>query len=256
MDLDAIDKCLSDLLCSENGCEYTDLNDGIFNVSFVKHHGNINIDLLHLNIRSFHKNCDNLVLLLKDLQEIGVVVHIIALCETYLNPDNNSTAQLENYRSFHSFHQDRLGGGVTLFLHDRFNKILDSAFTSHLESIMIECSLNGKIFVMTEIYRPPNTNDYLFFGNLKEIVAQLAKYKTSFICGDFNYDLLKTHIHGNTDNFFEIMMDSGHSPRVMKPTRVTHVSSTLIDNIFVKADLSRSCSYVLISVLSVLCTDY
>ena len=47
------------------------------------------------------------------------------------------------------------------------------------------------------------------------------------------------------------MFDNNYVPYILKPTRVTHVSSTLIDNIFVKVqNLSRSWSYIVTDPMS------
>ena len=53
---------LNQLLHLDNGCEYLDLVD-----KFPNKTGNESINILHLNIQSFHKNADNLLLLLNDL---------------------------------------------------------------------------------------------------------------------------------------------------------------------------------------------
>ena len=75
--------------------------------------------------------------------------------------------------------------------------------------------------------------------------------KLSFICGDFNYDLVKTQYHDVTTEFISGMYDSEFVPYILKPTCVTHTSSTLIDNIFMKStSLSRNWSYVIVDPMS------
>ena len=70
MDLTTINTDLSSLTNSKNGCEYTDLNDGVINKITL---GNeVLINVLHLNIRSFNKNNDNLFMLLNELREKGL----------------------------------------------------------------------------------------------------------------------------------------------------------------------------------------
>ena len=73
----------------------------------------------------------------------------------------------------------------------------------------------------------------------------------SCICGDFNYDLIKTHHHVPTQDFFAEMLNNGYAPFVNKPTRVMYTSSTLIDNIFIKASkMMQSLSYVIVDGMS------
>jgi hypothetical protein len=50
--------------------------------------------------------------------------------------------------------------------------------------------------------------------------------------GDFNLDLLKFESHQDTDNFLNTLNLFCFQPFILKPTRITDHSSTLIDNIF------------------------
>ena len=52
------------------------------------------------------------------------------------------------------------------------------------------------------------------------------------MCGDFNIDLLKHGTHNNTKQFLDTMHSVGLYPLIVKPTRITDSSTTLIDNIF------------------------
>lgn len=63
---------LSAILQSENMCEYTDADDDKL--------GSIRADQ---NMNILHLNKDALMVLLSDLQEKGVVIHAIGLCETW-----------------------------------------------------------------------------------------------------------------------------------------------------------------------------
>ena len=98
MNLDDLNCDFSDILLSENGCQYTDIDDGIINAPSRKTNS---LNMLHLNIRSFQRNKDALTMLLADLQEKGIVVHVIGLCKTFLTDHTSSNAELENYRSLH-----------------------------------------------------------------------------------------------------------------------------------------------------------
>ena len=51
---------------------------------------------------------------------------------------------------------------------------------------------------------------------------------------DQNLDLLKVNEHNPTSEFLELNLTEGLLPMISKPTRITHKSSTLIDNIYVK----------------------
>ena len=51
---------------------------------------------------------------------------------------------------------------------------------------------------------------------------------------DQNFDLLKTETHTQTSNLLNTFFMHACVPTITKPTRVTHTSATLIDNIYVK----------------------
>ena len=55
--------------------------------------------------------------------------------------------------------------------------------------------------------------------------------KNSFICGDFNIDLLKNDSHIQTKTFVDQLFGAGYYPLITKPTRISLTSQTLIDNI-------------------------
>ena len=190
---------------------------------------------MHLNIRSLPKNIDNLTLLLSELEVKGVVVHVIAVCETFVTKLNFSLMDLENYRSIHKCRSDKMGGGVSLFLHDRIKqfKPIDCPFTESFESVAVEFNYLNNNICVSEVYRPPNSDDLQFMSGMKTLVDKVNNYDKSFVCGDFNYDLLKSHLHSKTGEMLSFFLDSQFAPYIVHPTRVTHSTSTLIDNIFV-----------------------
>ena len=53
-----------------------------------------------------------------------------------------------------------------------------------------------------------------------------------YLCGDFNVDLLKYSCHDATSNFIDQLYSYGLHPLIIRPTRKTKESATIIDNIF------------------------
>ena len=86
---------------------------------------------------------------------------------------------------------------------------------------------------------------------MTSIIEKVKGYNQSFLCGDFNYDLLKSHLHQRTGDFLSDLMDKEYTPQILKPTRVTHKSSSLIDNIFVTfRSIKSSQSYIVTDCMS------
>ena len=76
---------------------------------------------------------------------------------------------------------------------------------------------------------------------IKRIVTKLSKQKLPHLIGlDHNMDLLKIERHEPTSQFIELTLDKGLIPSVTRPTRITHTSATLIDNVFIDAKLHHN----------------
>ena len=89
------------------------------------------------------------------------------------------------------------------------------------------------------MYRPPNSDIALFLDEYKQVVNKLKdeKYGNIVICLDHNLDFLKHAKHAPTRQFIESNLDLNLLPIITKPTRVTHESATLIDNIMISEKL-------------------
>ena len=250
MDLDSVNRDLSELMQSDNGCQYTDIDDGVItNVSSC----DVVFTMLHLNIRSFHRNRDALMMLLADFKDHGVIVHAIGLCETFLSGHSSPMADLENYHGMHSTRNDKVGGGTSLFIHDSVHvkKVIETPFTDTFESISAVVTHCGKEIFISEFYRPPNGNLNCFNENLSLLLNECRRFRTCFLGSDQNLDLLKSNMHHGTCDFMMTMLESDFVPYILKPTRITHKCSSLIDNIHVKSSvLMPNKSYVIVDGMS------
>ena len=76
--------------------------------------------------------------------------------------------------------------------------------------------------------------------------------KTELIIGlDHNLDFLKSSKHKDTSLFINSVFDYGLIPCITRPTRITHTSASLIDNILISSKLHDRCfSGIAISDLS------
>ena len=75
------------------------------------------LSLLHLNIRSLHRNLDSLTTLLKNLE---LRFSFIGITETWLRDSSHHT-DISGYNFVHHPRKDRTGGGVGLYLADNFD---------------------------------------------------------------------------------------------------------------------------------------
>ena len=198
---------------------------------------NFKYKALHLNMRSLNKNFDKLKLLLIELQEIKCSPDFIMICESFLNQDNCGFYHITGYSLIEKHRSITTGGGVALYIKDGFSyRARDDLSTFHeglFESIFVEIDVNNsaKKLILGEIYRVPNTNQRDFIDKYNSIITKIGK--NDIIIGtDQNLDLIKSGTDSNIQDFLNLNYSNGIIPLVTKPTRITHTSATLIDNIY------------------------
>ena len=207
-------------------CDFKDLSENRESLNFV-----------HLNIRSFHKNIDNLLMLLDDLAKNNVSLDVIMLCETFLNDSTSLMANIPGYQSFHRTRHDRIGGGISMVIRNEIEVIsqLDSIFTEEIETMFLSLKYNNYSFVCGEVYRPPNVSPNIFMTNFNTILERYIKNNV-IIGTDQNIDLLQIDNYKPARDVLELALLKRTVPCITLPTRVTRDTSTLIDNIYLKTN--------------------
>ena len=100
------------------------------------------------------------------------------------------------------------------------------------------------------IYRPPHNSRDNVANFLSEFSATLIEYNTrghnTYMCGDYNVDLLKINSVQFNENYFDSIISSGYVPTITLPTRLSD-NSSLIDNVFT-SNLSNALSAYILNV--------
>ena len=130
-------------------------------------------------------------------------------------------------------------------------EIFDCPFNAVTESLFIRVECKGVSLCVGELYRIPNTDLSKFSEDYHSIINKMSKYKNVVIASDHNLDLLKLDSHKATSDFNDFLLLNGYAASITKPTRITHSTSTLIDNIFCKGPVFFGYnSFVLVEDLS------
>lgn len=227
-----------DVLPSE--CNYLELDNDLppqsnSNNAFV---------VAHLNIHGLPSKYDDLKDIIDKLDSKKLAPDIILLCETFLTEKNHTRYNLDGYDLISEFRRKKLKGGVSILIrsHIQYVERVDLRVFEEgmFESVFIEISQKGKnSVVIGEVYRIPGTNEKEFIEKYESILLKIRQEHKKIIIGtDQNLDLLKLNYHNNTMKFFESNLGNNVIPTIYKPTRVTHNSATLIDNIYIDAQLS------------------
>ena len=106
-----------------------------------------------------------------------------------------------------------------------------------MEYCTIEVKLAQENVICCSCYRAPNTDVKIFQTEYERLLGELKTCNSKIVMGmDHNLDLLKYSKHRPTRDFIQINENFDLVPCITRPTRLTHSSATLIDNIFVNTE--------------------
>ena len=226
--MDDADIIESDLLnnieCASYDFHSIDLNNFITSSRF---------NLIHQNIRSArNKNLDELILTLDSMK---TNFQILMLTETWLDDTTISCINLPNFYGYHSTRTDKKGGGVSIFLHNKFNAIPIPSMNinnSTIECVGVKVNYCNKNYNFICVYRPPRSSLDAFNNTISELLGELPRNDINFIAGDFNINMLDTDPSNQILAFKESFSCNFYLPLINLPTRVTGNTDTCIDLIF------------------------
>ena len=225
-------------------CDYVEI-EGTTNLN----PNNYNLAVLQLNIRSLLAHQQELKHLLAKLSKHNCKIDVVLLCETFLSKNTLNMVNIPGYTHVGNYRTDRKGGGVSILLKNgipyKRREDLDVFIEGKTESVFVETiSKCGKPIIMGSIYRPPPTltlNNSAITNIVSVARATKRKIPCEIILGmDHNVDLLKGNLHIPTYNFIENVTNLSLYPTITRPSRITHHSVMLIDNIYVSDQLHRS----------------
>ena len=230
---------VQDLLCDSN---YTEVDRQM--QTEIK-----DLNIIQLNIRGINLKVTELKYLI-DHSLHGSPPDIIALCETWLTK-NSPIPKILGYKLVQKCREDKRGGGVALLISNRiqFKVLNDITYEDpDVESCFVEIKLHTRQIIIGSCYRPPNTDSGRFIKSHKALLQTLFNRNRSVIIGmDHNLDLLKSGHHSKTQEFLETNLNANIYPTIIRPTRISKTTATLIDNIFVSLDMYSFCkSWILI----------
>ena len=205
-----------------------------------------NIKIGHINVHSIPNKYEDIKDLLDAMQEKNLLPDILLLCETFFNCRNYDKFHFQNYDIISEYRKDKSKGGVSIMVRSNLKYNVRQDLTvfreCKFESVFIEiCRKNKTNIIVGEIYRVPGTNEADFINDYESIITKIKQEQKRIIIGtDQNLDYLKVNLHNNTMKFFELNLMNRLLPSITKPTRITHRSATLIDNIYIDAEITTN----------------
>ena len=208
-------------------CIYYDISS--FNS--LNHVNQYSFRVLNLNIRSYFKNSDELQGFLLNIRD---PFDVIILTETWLNSSTSELLKIPGYVAYNSFRNIKIGGGVTILVHEKIQSCSLNNLNlvnEDIESVGVELNINKSKIKLLGIYRPPSGNRLSFIDYMNHLITDNNLINTkSIIGGDFNICTLEENNYSNS------LLNSFYSyhllPLITLPSRITDHSSTLLDNIW------------------------
>ena len=172
-------------------------------------------------------------------------ISIICLNECWLNEKSAiTTINLSTYNMFYQTGKcpghSHCGLITYVHVHDTFRseEVHIDQIATGWEYLTVQISHrkpNSKKYLISNIYRPPEKYVVeldLFIGEFSEFLVALRNYnRSTFVCGDFNINLLDINSNNHVSEYFESICSVDFFPRITLPTRIQAPSFSLIDNI-------------------------
>jgi len=223
-------------LRTDSQSEYYDVDK----LNSIQCDGEFNFRLVCLNIRSLSSNYDEF---LTFLQNIKHKFDVICLTESWLTDENCHLYQIDGYNAFHCLRRNgKRGGGISVYVNEFYSvqKLPNLSLSlPSIESLFLTLSYKSKKLNVVTIYKPPLADCLNFVDRLQDLLTRgnMNLSTESYVCGDFNIDLIDYENNNNSLNFLNSLQSMSLVPLITKPTRVTDTTATLIDNIFSSSPL-------------------
>ena len=194
-----------------------------------------NLSILSINTQSINAKFDEFKIAIEQLS-YKHPVHTICVQETWIDSNCNTCMfELPNYQLISRGKYCSNHGGLFTYVHDDFHwePMEIKEYSSGWENLFVKIqrkSKNSKKYIVGNIYRLPNelVSDITTFNEeFAETLDILHTKRTpTYLCGDFNIDLLKIHQKPNCCTFYDNLISSGYLLRISLPTRLTDQKMT------------------------------
>ena len=189
-----------------------------------------------------------------NLQKQNIHLDFI-LCEIFLHIGKEGLLNLPGYTFVSKSRVKMTRGGVAIYIRDgiefKSRSDLDVFIEGQFESLFIEAKISNMKYIVGGIYRVPSSDANLSDEHYDAILSNLKDVDNVIIGTDQNFDLLKIETHRQASELLDALLSNTFVPTITKPTRITHSSATLIDNIYIKYNKNTTInSAILVSDIS------
>lgn len=196
-----------------------------FKVNFGPSHNN-SFTLVNLNIRSLRKYWDEFRLLAESARKF---VDAFILTEINVPQHWMSSVALQGYQCFSISRPRRSGGGIAVFVLDKYEVTrLESTF-SHAESLSLNLSYTHSSLTLLGIYRPPCNSKSRFVIELEDVLRRHSSKEQFILAGDLNIDTLSTTDKTASD-YLSALSCYGIDCTINAPTSESNLKGRLVSS--------------------------
>lgn len=141
---------------------------------------------------------------------------IIVLCEVWVKESSLNVYFLKDYKLFQCLRQNKIGGGIFVYVKNNKNPILIQSITGEFDKVKLRIAVNHDQFNLLAYYRPPNPSNFKNFLHDVENEISTNNEKT-LVIGDLNLDVSKND--RNTLSFIQTLGSYNFVVCNSEPTR-------------------------------------
>lgn len=187
---------------------------------------NNSFTLVNLNIRSLRKYWDEFKLLAEAAKNF---VDAFILTEINVPEPLLSCFALQGYHCYSITRPGRGGGGIAVFVTDRYGVTrMDSTF-AHAECLPLKLSYPHSSLTLLAVYRPPNNSKPRFVLELEDVLQRHSSEEHFILGGDLNIDTLSS-TNKTTSDYLSALSSYGLVCAINDPTRESTINGRLVSS--------------------------
>lgn len=210
------------------------------------------VTIVHVNIRSIKKYWDEFQVVIRNIKHI---VDVFVLTEINIHDTYKELYSLCGYRSFFSTRDSSRGGGIAIYVKERWSCAELKFSFNHAEYLSIKMCDSQISTLVLAFYRPPSSNVKSFLDELDANIANIGQSEIICLVADFNIDILKS-TRSNVCDYLTLLSNHGISPIINVPTREEFTKGKLVFSCLDHIDIRSSGASVKSAVISQKLADH
>lgn len=202
----------------------TDLNEYITSIK------NNHLNILHMNIRSYNHNIDEVWCLINDsISSLDIIIFSETWNSTGFVP--HDIIDFSSFKSVINFNQN---DGVLIYINNNLHgvSVEQQPLFSEASCLKINLKANNKQITILATYRSPKSNINIFLSELNTLLTSGVLQNNCVWIGDINIDILELNTSISTENYLNTLSSNGFISQICTYTREVNEIKSCIDHLF------------------------